>query len=208
MEIVNNAIEQYLRELSPVIDPVLAEMEKLAEPSHFPIVGPLVGRLLYQLTLITGARRVFEMGSGFGYSAYWFAKALPPDGRIFCTEGSRDRAQLAKEFFARGGLERKLHLEVGDALEIIDRTPGEFDIIFNDIDKEFYPAALQKALPRLRKGGLLISDNVLWSGRVVEGDTAPSTRGVREYNQLVFTSQELFTTIVPVRDGVSISVKM
>lgn len=208
MSIVNQAIEKYLLELNPPNDPVLREMERLAAPGNFPIVGPLVGRLLYQMALITKAKRIFEMGSGFGYSAYWFARALGEDGEIICTDGSKQHARQAEEFFKKGGLRAKMRFEVGDALDIIDRTAGEFDIVFNDIDKPFYPKAFERALPRLKVGGLLITDNVLWGGAVVTDDAAPSTLGVKEYTRLIYESSDLFTTIIPIRDGVSISVKL
>ncbi len=208
MDIVNREIEQYLYDLGRPKDAVLLEMERLAEPRNFPIVGPLVGRFLYQLVLISGARRVFEMGSGFGYSAYWFALALPEDGRVICTDGSSENARLAREFFARSRMEPKLEFHVGDAVEIIDKVPGEFDIIFVDIDKEKYPRAFEKALPRLKKGGLLITDNVLWHGAVVSGERDEATRGILEYTRLLYNTEGLFTSILPLRDGVSVSVKL
>lgn len=208
MDIVNPAIENYLHDLDPVRDPILLDMQAYAAPRNFPIVGPLVGRVLQQLALISGAQRIFEMGSGFGYSAYWFAQALGPQGRVYCTDGSAENARRAQDYFARAGLSAKLHFEVGDALAIIDQVPGEFDIIFNDIDKEYYPRAFHQAWPRLRRGGLLITDNVLWHGSVVTQDDRPSTAGVREFTRLIFNSPQLVSSILPLRDGVSVSVKM
>lgn len=208
MDIVNPAIEQYMLNLDPVTDPILRDMQDYAAPRNFPIVGPLVGRVLYQLALISGARRIFEMGSGFGYSAYWFAQALGPNGEIICTDGSADNARRAMSSFENAGLAAKIRFEVGNALDIIDRVPGEFDIIFNDIDKEYYPEAFRKALPRLRRGGLMITDNVLWSGSVVVEDNRPSTAGVREYNRLIFSNPQVRSSILPIRDGVALSVKI
>ena len=208
MDIVNPIIETYLQSLDPVSDPVLLEMQAFAAPRRFPIVGPLVGRLLYQIARMNGARRVYEMGSGFGYSAYWFARALGPGGVVYATDGSADHARRAQEWFAKAGLSDRLRFAVGDALDLIDQADGSFDIIFNDIDKEQYPQAFHKALPRLRPGGLLITDNVLWSGAVVADDGRESTRGVREYNRLIFESPGLVSSILPLRDGVSISLKL
>ncbi|MBI1746270.1 MAG: O-methyltransferase [Acidobacteria bacterium] len=208
MNIVSPVIEQYLNGLDPITDPVLLEMETYAASLRFPIVGPLVGRVLYQLAMISGARRIFEMGSGFGYSAYWFAKALSPYGKIFCTDASADHARRAQNTFEKNGWTATLQFQVGNALTMIDQVPGEFDIIFNDIDKEDYPQAFHKALPRLRRGGLLISDNVLWGGAVATDDSRASTAGIREYTRLIFSNENLVSSILPIRDGVSITVKL
>jgi predicted O-methyltransferase YrrM len=212
LEIIHPEIESYLERLgeegAEMRDPVRKEMEILAERLHFPAVGPLVGRLLYQFSRMIGAKRIFEMGSGFGYSAWWFAKGLQHQGEIICTDGSRENARRAADFFRRSGIEDRVRFEVGNALEVIDRYPGEFDIIFNDIDKEDYPTAFHKALPRLRHGGLLICDNVLWFGRVISKSTDPDVKGVQEFNRLTHATPGLITTILPVRDGVSVSLKL
>ena len=189
----------------------------------FPIVGPLVGRVLHQLVLLTNPTRIFEMGSGFGYSAYWMAKALQkPEASIICTDGSQENADRAASYLACGGIADRIDYRVGNALEIIDETEGEFDIIYNDIDKDGYPEAFHKAIPRLRSGGLFITDNMLWMGRVVTQEPGgPSegldereqwffhaaTIGVRELTRLLYSSPDVFTTIIPLRDGVSVAVK-
>jgi predicted O-methyltransferase YrrM len=208
MDIISKEIENYIVALMPVRDPILDEMEKMGERRNFPIVGPMVGRFLYQMATAVGARRIFEMGSGYGYSAYWFAKALPDGGKIICTEGSADNAKLAHDFLSRGGLGNKIDFRVGDALQIIEKESGPYDIIFNDVDKEHYPEVFKKALPRLRKGGLFISDNVLWHGRVVSPDGEKSTQGILKFNKMVYESKDVFTTIVPLRDGLAVCVKM
>ncbi len=207
MDITHPAVDAYLHALTPDRDPVLQEMERIAAQQRFPIVGPLVGRLLYQLTIISGARRVLEFGSGFGYSAYWFAKALPSGGVVVCTEGSGERVEMMRASFRRGGMERKLEAHVGDALEVIDRLDGPFDVIFNDIDKERYPEALRKALPLLRDGGLFVSDNVLWGGSVTTNERRPDALAIQEFNRTLYGTPGLWTTILPLRDGVSVSVK-
>jgi predicted O-methyltransferase YrrM len=207
--IVHPRIEGYLRNLAPPLDSVLKEMQELGEAEDFPIVGPVVGRLLFQLTLMTGSKRVFEMGSGFGYSAYWFAKAVGEGGQVVYTDLSGDNVSKAREFFRRGGIIDRIRIEIGDALDILDREVGMFDIILNDIDKESYPRVHDLALRRLKPGGLLITDNMLWSGKVVsDGSPDMSTRGIKELTRLLYESHQFYTTIVPIRDGVSISVKL
>ena len=207
MELVNAEIEEYLYRLLPERDPVLQEMESFGRSLDFPLIGPLVGRFLHQLTLLSGIKTIFEMGSGFGYSAYWFAKALPEGGKIILTEGSQELSQKAREFLRRGGIEKKAAFEMGDAVQILERTAGPFDLVFVDIDKEQYPEAFRKALPKIRKGGILAADNVLWFGKVVSRDRSPATEGIREFTRLIYGSKELMTTILPLRDGVSVSVK-
>lgn len=207
MNLLPDTIENYLRQITPSAHPVLDAMEKMAEERDFPIVGPQVGRILFQLGRLTGAKRVMELGSGYGYSAFWWAIATPPDAKIFCTEGSAENAKLAQEFLTRAGVWQKIEYHVGDALEAFGRIPGTFDIIFMDIDKHGYPEAFRQSYPRLRKGGLYVTDNVLWSGRVVEQSPDKTTRGVIEYNRLIYNTPGAFSTILPVRDGVAITLK-
>jgi len=202
-------IEAYLHRFIPDRDTILAEMERLAKTRHFPIVGPVVGRLLAQLSRLIGAERVLEMGAGFGYSAYWVARVLPPDGRLLAIERSAENARLAREWLGRTGLDDKVEFIVGDALEVVAGLPGPFDLIFVDVDKEQYPASFSLTVPRLRPGGLLITDNILWSGRVLVPDPAEaSTRGVQEYTRLIYENSRLYTTILPVRDGLAVSLKL
>jgi caffeoyl-CoA O-methyltransferase len=208
MEIVHPAIEAYLEGVAPSSDPILREMEEMAHRRNFPIVGPLVGRLLCQLTMMIQAERVLELGSGFGYSAYWFAKGLKAGGKVLCTEGSKENAAQAVEFFKKTGMQKMMGIEVGEALEIIERHPGPFDIIFMDIDKEQYPDGFEKALPRLRRGGLFVVDNMLWFGSVLTGSTEPDVLGVKRLTERLYGSKDLWTTILPLRDGVSISLKL
>ena len=222
LDILHPSIDDYLLDITPERDAVLTEMEAHARANRFPIVGPLVGRVLHQLVLLTNPTRIFEMGSGFGYSAYWMAKALrKPEASIICTDGSQENADRAAGYLARGDIADRIDYRVGNALEIIDETEGEFDIIYNDIDKDGYPQAFHKALPRLRSGGLFITDNMIWGGRVVTqepGDPPEglneqerwfhaATIGVRELIRLLYSSPDVFTTIIPLRDGVSVAVK-
>ncbi len=202
-------IEAYLQRWVPDRDAILHEMEQRAEAKHFPIVGPLVGRLLAQLTLLIGAQQILELGAGFGYSAYWFARALPTNGRVLAVERSAENARLGQEYLERGGLTPKVNFVVGDGLEVIQGLDGPFDIIFVDIDKEQYPASLPLTLRRLRPGGLLITDNMLWSGKVVDAKPRDaSTRGIQEYTRLLYENPDLYTTLIPLRDGVAVTLKL
>ena len=208
MEFPSPEISSYLYELTPARNALFKEMEELADETMFPAVGPLVGRFLYQLAHLAQAKFIFELGSGFGYSAQWFTMALPDNGQIICTELDKEKAASGLKFFERADQRHKVLYEIGDALEVFERYQGPFDLIFCDLDKERYPKVLELAVPRLRKGGLLVADNVLWSGRVLnEDDKTPSTRGIREFNQKCSQHPELFTTIIPLRDGISVSIK-
>jgi len=207
VNIVDPEIESYIDHLLPSQDDILKEMEQEGEKRRFPIVGPQVGRLLYQMARLTRAARIFEMGSGYGYSAYWFLKGMPASSRIILTDDSRENLDQARDYLKKAGLLDRVTLEYGDALDLIEKYPGPFDIIFNDIDKERYPEAFKKALPRIRSGGLLISDNVLWFGRVLTDSRDSDVEGIRTYNRLITQTKGLFTAIIPIRDGVSISIK-
>lgn len=208
MDILDNRIESYLNDVIPERDSVLTAMEEYATQNNFPIVGPLVGRLLYVLTYATKAKRVLELGSGFGYSAYWFAKGVGNDGIVLCTDKNPENEKKAKAYFKRGKISDRMQFHTSDALSVFDFTEGVFDIIFNDVDKELYPKVIKKAIPRLKKGGLLISDNALWKGKVLDKNLDAATAGVLTYTRLAYSSRELFNTIIPLRDGVIVSVKL
>lgn len=207
-DIVFPYVEKYLESLETSRDAVLAEMERRAHAGDFPIVGPLVGRMLCLLAKSIDAKRIMELGSGFGYSGYWFARGLPEDGELILTEGSEKHMALAREFFRQGGVRCRVRFEVGDAFDILDRQPGAFDIIFNDVDKEQYPTAFRKAVPRVRPGGYFLCDNMLWGGRVVNDRSHPSTKGIVELTRLLVQAPNLYTMILPIRDGVSVSLKL
>lgn len=201
-------VEQYLYSMLPPRDEVLAEIEAEAAKRNIPIVGPVVGRILQQLATMIGAKTVFEMGSAVGYSTIWWARAVGKGGRVFYTDGDRKNAAEARKYFERAGVADRIDVGVGDALELLSEQKKEFDIIFCDVDKEDYPRAFRLAVPRLRKGGLFVTDNVLWSGRVADKKNAePSTKAILEFNRLLYNSPDLFTTILPVRDGVAVAVK-
>jgi len=201
-------VEHYLYSMLPPRDEVLAEMEAEAAKRNIPIVGPAVARILHQLALMTGAKTVFEMGSAIGYSTIWWARAVGEGGLVFYTDGDRKNADQARGYFERAGVASRITVKIGDALELLSEQKQEFDIIFNDVDKEDYPRVFRLAVPRLRKGGLFVTDNVLWSGRVADPkNKEASTKAIVEFNQLLYGSPDLFTTILPIRDGVAVAVK-
>jgi caffeoyl-CoA O-methyltransferase len=201
-------IENYLYSLLPARDEVLAEMEAAAAQRNIPIVGPAVGRVLHQLALISGAKTVFEMGSAIGYSTIWWARAIGENGRVIYTDGNRKNADEARGYFDRAGVASRITIHVGDALELLSEQKQQFDIIFCDLDKEDYPRALRLALPRLRSGGLLVADNVLWSGKVAEQNpTEASTKAIMEFTRQLYAAPDMFTTILPIRDGLAVAVK-
>jgi caffeoyl-CoA O-methyltransferase len=202
--ILEPQVEKYLSSLLPERDAVLADIEKYAKERNIPIIGPDCGRLLGLMAKISGAKRIFEMGSAIGYSAIWFARAAGPGAEIYCTDGDAANAELARKNFERAGVSKSIRFMTGEAVDLIDSTEGSFDIILIDVYKHQYPSALKKALPRLKSGGLVITDNVLWSGRVTEPPEDDNTRGILEFNRIVFGSPELFSVIVPLRDGVAI----
>ena len=207
MNLVHPEIDAYLHRLAAHGDPVLAEMEMLGDERDFPIVGPQVGRLLEVVARSCGARRVLELGSGFGYSAYWFLRAVGPEGAVLLTEGSAERAREAEEFLTRGGFAGRFRIEVGDGLEIAAAVTGPFDIVFCDVDKHDYPRALPLARELLRMGGLFITDNMLWDGKVLAPDDR-QTRGVLELTRELYAAKDFVTTLVPMRDGLTVAVKV
>jgi caffeoyl-CoA O-methyltransferase len=213
MEIVNPRIDEYLRDLLGGDHPVADEMEALAEERDFPIVGRAVGVTLEVLAAAIRARRVLEMGSGYGYSAYWFAQAVGKDGQVHMTEGDAGNQERAMQYLDRAGLADRVVPHVGNALEIIDELDGDFDVIFCDIDKGDYPTAWEKSRERIRVGGLYLCDNVLWSGRVVTGEDregTPSgwTAAVRRHNSAIATDDGYRTTLIPTRDGVMVALRV
>jgi len=206
--ITEGAVEDYVYSLLPERDDVLRDMEEDAAARKVPIVGPAVGRLLHQLALMVGAKTVFEMGSAIGYSTIWWARALGPGGKVFYTDGSKQNAEIARKNLQRAGVMDRVEIHVGDALEILSEQKTPFDIIFNDVDKEDYPRVLRLAPTRLRKGGLFVTDNVLWSGKVADKNaTDASTKAIVEFNRLIYKSPDLFTTVLPLRDGVAVCLK-
>jgi predicted O-methyltransferase YrrM len=201
------AVEDYLYALLPPRDEVLAEMEAEAARNDVPIVGPAVGRILYQYAVISRAKKVFEMGSAIGYSTIWWARAVGDGGQVVYTDGDPKNAEKARRYFDRAGVSGRITVRVGDALELLSEEKEPYDIIFNDVDKTDYPRVFRMALPHLRSGGLFITDNVLWNGKIAKPNPDANTKAIQELDKLMYESKEVFTTILPIRDGVSVCVK-
>jgi predicted O-methyltransferase YrrM len=206
MTITDPKIEKYLMKLSREGDRHILEMERIAQEKNFPVVDRLVGRLLFVLTKLRKPRLIVELGSGFGYSAYWFAKALER-GRVVLTERDADNIGYAKNTFLKAGLFRKAEFRLGNAIEIA----GEYtniDILFIDIDKHQYREAVKRLLPKLSRNALIIADNSLWYGRVTGGKRDRDTLGIKRFNDYMFANRDFFTTILPLRDGVLVAYKL
>ncbi len=201
-------VDDYMYSLLPKREPVLQEMEDYASKHDIPIVGPAVARVLQQLALTINAKTVFELGSAIGYSTIWWAQAVGEKGSVIYTDGDPKNAERARRYFDRAGVSKRITLHTGDALEVLSEQKQQFDVIFNDVDKEDYPRVLRLISPRLRKGGLFITDNVLWSGRVAEKNPKePRTKAILEFNRLLYNSGDFYTTILPIRDGLAVALK-
>lgn len=203
---IQDDVEEYLYELLPERDAVVSEIETYAEEHRIPIIGPAVARILSLFVQVSGAKRIFELGSAIGYSTIWLARAAGPQGKVFYTDGDPEKAKRAQVYFRMAGVTKRIEVKVGDAMEQLKKTPGTFDLIFNDVDKHQYPAALRAALPKLRRGGLLITDNTLWSGKAARpaADEDRDTKGVQEFNRVVYASKDLYPVLIPLRDGITV----
>ena len=207
--LVSRELDRYLVGVIPPRDAVLTEIEAAAEKRDVPIVGPAVATLLSLLARSIGARRVCELGSAIGYSTAFFARAVGAGGYVLYTDGSEKNAREASGYFDRMGLADRVDVRVGDAVTTLESTSGEFDVVFIDIDKDGYPQALEAAAPRVRPGGYLLADNVLWSGKVVDPAVRDAaTEGIREFNRRLFARRDFESVIVPLRDGVAIARKL
>jgi predicted O-methyltransferase YrrM len=210
VNIVDPGIEDYLRRLYDDGDPVRLEMEALAAQRDFPIVGPVVGRYLAVVARAISARRVFELGSGYGYSALHFARAVGEGGEVHCTELSAENVNLARAFLERAGVWPRVTYHQEEARAAFRRVGGTWDIVYVDIDKDGYPDTVDLAFEHLRPGGLLIADNVLWSGRILDGrdDGSKMTRGIQEFTRRLFAHKGFLATINPTRDGVATALRL
>ena len=209
MDIVNPEIERYMADRSARLDePVLLEMEAEGAERNFPIVGRNVGVTLEILARSVGARRVIELGSGFGYSGYWHARAVASGGELHLTDGDPENERKARDYLGRAGLWEPVTYHVGDAVASLNALDGEFDVVYDDIDKEGYPDAWRAARERVRVGGLYICDNVLWSGRVLDDEPDERTQAILEHNALIAEDDRYLSTIVPTRDGVMVAIRV
>jgi len=211
-------VQGFLTTLVPPRPEEMLAMEKYAEETDFPIIGPAAGYACYQVARMIGARSVFEMGSGYGYSTAWFAKAV----KETCAEQGRSNgggvvhhvvcdeklSQMAVGHLTRLGYDSLIQYHVAEAVETLRATEGPFDLIFNDINKEGYPASLPVIKEKLRSGGVLIIDNILWSGRIFDKkDTSPATQGVRDFTSLITQDPDWIVSLLPIRDGLIVALK-
>jgi predicted O-methyltransferase YrrM len=203
---IQDDVEEYIYGLLPERDATVSEMEEYAAQNRIPIIGPAVARMLALFVQVSGAKRIFEMGSAIGYSTIWLARAAGPKAKVIYTDGDPEKASRAKNYFRRAGVAKRIEVRVGNALELLKKTPGKFDLIFNDVDKHQYPDALHAALPKLKSGGLFITDNTLWSGKAARPASPDdiNTLGVQELNRLVYAAKELYPVLIPLRDGVTV----
>lgn len=210
ISLISPQVAAYLDQLIPPRDPLTVAMETEAAKTHFPIIGAASGHLCYLLTRLTGAREVFELGSGYGYSTAWFARGVSENGggtvhHVVWDEGL---SAQARGYLGALGLESQVKFHVGEAISTLAAMPGPYDLIFNDIDKDEYPAALDAIELKLRPGGLLIADNLLWSGRIFDAaDKTPATEGIRRFTEVVTRSPGWTSSLIPIRDGVLVALR-
>ncbi|MEK7775619.1 MAG: O-methyltransferase [Candidatus Zixiibacteriota bacterium] len=203
----SEAIDKYLLKMTPARTGVLCEMEAYGKRRGFPMIGPLAGRLLYQLARSIKAKRIIELGSGFGYSAMWFAMAAGPKGHLILTDNDSANRDAALEFFKRARLRCTIEYHVGDALEIAKGISKKCDILLNDIDKKDYPETIPIAARLVRKEGLFITDNLIWSGRVMNSRQDRQTKAIVDFTRRLYRDERFFTTIMPLRDGIAIATR-
>jgi caffeoyl-CoA O-methyltransferase len=203
-------VQDYLATLVPPREPELQEMERLAEQHDFPIIGPACGYYCYQLARMINAKSVFELGSGYGYSTAWFAKAVRENGGgvVHHTVWDDELSKQAKEHLSKLGSAGIVMFHNAEAVETLRQTPGLFDIIFNDIDKEGYPDSLPVIKEKLRSGGILIIDNMLWHGQTLDPqDHEQSTEAIRKFIKTITTDPDWIVSLTPMRDGMIVAYK-
>lgn len=201
-------INDYLERLVPERQDEMKAMEAHAQEINFPIIGPVCGNLCYQIARLVGAHTVFEMGSGYGYSTAWFARAVLENGggKVHHVVWDEQLSNEARQHLDRLGYSSFIEFHIAEAIETLSQTPGPFDVIFNDINKECYPESLPMIREKLRPGGVLIVDNLLWHGQVFDKDgNDPDTSGVRELTRQLTTDPDWISSIIPIRDGMLVA---
>lgn len=207
-QMISDELKKYLESFVPPRPAEMEAMEAYASQTGFPIIGPSAGYLCYQISRMTNARLVFELGSGYGYSAAWFAWAVKENGggTVHFVDRDEGLAQRARGHLGALGYEDIVEFHVAEALATLRETPGPFDLIFVDMGKENYPDAVPVVKQKLRSGGVLIADNVLWGGRVLDdSNEEPSTTAIRTFTRLVRDDSVWIPTVVPVHDGLLIA---
>jgi caffeoyl-CoA O-methyltransferase len=206
--IVDPQVQAYLGTLHGEADPLLDALERHAKEQRFPLLGRESGHWIELLSRMIGARRVFEFGSGWGYSAHWFARAVGPEGAVHGAEKDAHELEAHAKLFAGHPHRKIIHIEHGDAAAIFASLPGDFDVVFIDMNKEGYLDALELAVPRVRVGGLILADNVLWGGRTARPATDAATEALQAYNRATARDSRLQTCILPSCDGLSVSLRV
>ena len=208
MSITYDYIDDYLYRIARPRDQLLEKMEEYADTNKVPIIGPLVGRFLYNLAKTSQSKKVLEIGTAIGYSGIWLARAIASQkGSLTTIDMNPERVKIAKKNLTEAGLDKTVKVIEGNALEVLPTLKDEYDLVFLDSDKDVYPDAFKLAIPKLRKGGLFVADNALWGGEVAKGGKDKDTQSMIRFNKLVFESTGLSSVIVPLRDGVLVSVK-
>ena len=210
LEIIAPPVARYLDALVPARAPELQAMEAEATRTGFPIIGPAAGYFCHLITRLHNAHTVFELGSGFGYSTAWFARGVRENGggRVHHTVWDPGLTARARVHLDTLGLGHLVEYHEGEAVQALRESDGNFDLIFIDIDKAGYPGALPVIAEKLRPGGVLIADNLLWSGKVLDGDDhSPDTEGIREFTRLVTGDPRWIASLVPIRDGLLVATR-
>lgn len=203
-DIVDPAIRAYLDGLVGDEDPLLDEMEAYSAERGFPLIGREAGRWLERLTAMVGATRVFEYGSGFGYSAFFFARAVGPSGEVIGAERDEVEIDKHKALYAGHPLASRIHLHHGWADDVLDATSGLIDVFLFDHDKAAYAETYERVLPRLRAGGLILADNTLWGGKTAYPSDQASTQGLQAFNRIIHSDARVDAGILPVGDGLAV----
>lgn len=209
-EILYDKVQEYITSLVPPREPELKTMEEIAEKNDFPIIGPTCGYYCYQLARMINARSIFELGSGYGYSTAWFAKAVKENGGgiVHHTVWDDDLSKRAQRHLSALGGADLVKFHNAEAVETLRQTPGPFDIIFNDIDKDGYPDSLPVIKEKLRSGGLLIIDNMIWYGKTFDMDNhEKTTEAIRRFTHDITTDPDWIVSLVPMRDGMIVAYK-
>jgi predicted O-methyltransferase YrrM len=209
-ELIATEVQEYQERFVPARPPEMLAMEAYAQANRFPIIGPAAGHFCYQIARMIGAKRIFEMGSGYGYSTAWFAQAVKENGGgvVHHVVWDDELSRKARGHLKALGLDDVVEYHVSEAVQQLREMAGPFDLIFNDIDKQAYPDSLPVIAEKLRPGGVLIVDNMLWHGQVFDASNAsPSTEGVREFVRRITSDAGWIASLVPVRDGLVVAYK-
>jgi len=203
-------LENYIESFVPARPSEMQKMEAYAKKIGFPIIGPACGHLCYQVARMMNAKKICELGSGYGYSTAWFAKALKKNGggAVHHVVWDKDLSNKAKAHLTALGYDGFVQYYVGEAVALLKKMDGPFDLIFNDIDKHAYPDAFSVINDKLRSGGVLIVDNMLWGGDIFDiRDSSSDTNGIREFTKTITEDPNWVTSLIPIRDGLILAYK-